>query len=89
VRPLLPGRRRAGKSGRARIETRTRPEAGSRWEQESVEESALDFSPEELREFLSADLFPDEADPEFKERLREKLWKLVLARYGPNPSSDD
>jgi hypothetical protein len=36
--------------------------------------------PEELAEFLSADLSGIEADPEFKERLRRRLWQMVSAR---------
>ena len=38
------------------------------------------FTSEELREFLEADLAGELADPEFKERLREKLWNLVKRR---------
>ena len=51
-------------------------------EQDWQEESSMEFSPDELRDFLSADFFPDEADPEFKEELREKMWSLVRAKYG-------
>ena len=48
---------------------------------ESAEsEEALEIRPEELQEFLSADLTGVSADPEFKERLREKLWKMVRER---------
>lgn len=32
---------------------------------------------EELMEFLAADFEPDEADPEFKRKLRDELWTLV------------
>jgi hypothetical protein len=35
---------------------------------------------DELREFLEADHYDLSADPEFKERLREKLWDLVQSR---------
>lgn len=42
---------------------------------------ALDVSVEELSEFLEADLVEVDANPEFKERLRQKLWELVAARY--------
>jgi hypothetical protein len=28
-------------------------------------------------EFLAADYEPDEADPEFKRKLRDQLWTLV------------
>lgn len=32
---------------------------------------------EDLREFVAADALPCNADPGFRERLREKLWELV------------
>lgn len=53
-------------------------------EVEEVEEVA-DFTSDELREFLEADTADELADPEFKERLREKLWDLVRRRYGSEP----
>ncbi|MCC6640283.1 MAG: hypothetical protein IT386_03855, partial [Deltaproteobacteria bacterium] len=40
------------------------------------------YTIEELREFLAADSAEDLADPEFKERLREKLWEMVQRRAG-------
>jgi hypothetical protein len=49
---------------------------------ELFEESAMEINPDELREFLEADLLAVQADPEFKERLRERLWALVRAKYG-------
>ena len=42
-----------------------------------IEEIASEFTTEELQEFLEADRHPIEADPLFKEQLREKLWKLL------------
>jgi hypothetical protein len=39
-----------------------------------------DFSIDELREFLEADLVNVQVDPEFKERLRKQLWDLVQER---------
>jgi hypothetical protein len=42
-----------------------------------IDEIAAEFSTEELLEFLEADQRPVEADPEFRERLREELWALV------------
>ncbi len=42
-----------------------------------IDEIAAEFTTEELQEFLEADLFPIDADPVFKEQLRERLWKLV------------
>ena len=42
-----------------------------------IEQIADEFSTEELREFLEANRNPVPADPIFKERLREKLWKML------------
>jgi hypothetical protein len=44
----------------------------------------MNFTMDELREFLEADLIDVRADPEFKERLRRRLWDLVLARSSRN-----
>ena len=49
-------------------------------EREVLNEDTVDFTMEELREFLEADHLEIRADPEFKERLREKLWDLVQSR---------
>ncbi len=46
-------------------------------EREVIEEIAAEFTTEELQEFLEADRYPIEADPLFKEQLREKLWRLL------------
>ncbi len=45
---------------------------------DSVE--GVEYSAEELREFLSADLVEVQADPRFKERLRLRLWDLLKSR---------
>lgn len=51
---------------------------GVKREEEVMDDSvALDFTMEELREFLEADLLDVPVDPEFKERLRRKLWEMV------------
>ncbi len=42
-----------------------------------MEDILTDFSIDELREFLEADLVDVKVDPEFKERLRKQLWELV------------
>jgi hypothetical protein len=42
-----------------------------------MEDILTDFSIDELREFLEADLVDVKVDPEFKERLRKQLWDLV------------
>ncbi|MHC4933660.1 MAG: hypothetical protein ACYTGV_15880 [Planctomycetota bacterium] len=41
------------------------------------EDAIMDFTIEELREFLQADLLDVPVDPRFKERLRRRLWELV------------
>ena len=48
----------------------------------ALDDSLMDFSLDELREFLEADLVEVRADPEFKERLRRRLWDLVRERSG-------
>jgi len=45
-----------------------------------VAEGVVDYSLDELREFLEADLVNVKADLEFKQILRKKLWDLVQAR---------
>jgi hypothetical protein len=45
-----------------------------------VDEGVVDYSLDELREFLEADLVDVTADLEFKQILRKKLWDLVQAR---------
>ncbi len=42
---------------------------------------SLEVSMEELGEFLEADLVEVDANPEFKERLRRKLWDIVSSRH--------
>jgi hypothetical protein len=45
-----------------------------------MDEDAMEFTAEELREFLEGDRLDVRADPEFKERLRHVLWDMVRAR---------
>ena len=45
-----------------------------------VDEGALEYSMDELREFLEADLVDVPVDLEFKQSLRKKLWDLVRVR---------
>lgn len=54
-----------------------------------VDESLMDFTLEELREFLEADLLDVQADPEFKERLRRRLWDLVVAQSGERSDPEE
>jgi hypothetical protein len=76
------------------IASRLRQRLGLRWrrraghehgqplERNVSDEIGAEFTTEELREFLEGDLYPVEADPAFKEDLRQKLWDLVQSRYG-------
>ena len=57
--------------------------------QEMVEEALQDFSIDELREFLEADLVDVPVGPEFKERLRERLWDLVRANASSGSSDPE
>ena len=45
-----------------------------------------DIDPDELRDFMAADWVEVKADPGFRERLREKLWKQIRSSL---PESDD
>jgi hypothetical protein len=49
-----------------------------------VQEVSPEFTTEELEGFLRADQLPDQADPEFKERLREELWDMVQGQSTPD-----
>jgi hypothetical protein len=42
-----------------------------------MDEESMDFTMDELREFLEADVRGVQADPGFKERLRRRLWEIV------------
>jgi hypothetical protein len=64
-----------------------RADASGLQEREVIEEIASESSTEELQDFLEADRHPIEADPAFKEELREKLWKFLLR--GIENKSDD
>ena len=50
---------------------------GVKREEQGMDEGAMSFTMEELREFLEADLLDVQADPEFKERLRKSLWEML------------
>ena len=76
-----PGSRRAGGPRGAAKSTGSSEDA----DLETMQEALTDFSIDELREFLEADLADVPVDPEFKERLREKLWALVQERARPGP----
>jgi hypothetical protein len=53
---------------------------GVKREDAAMDDSLMDFTLDEIREFLEADLVDVRADPEFKERLRRRLWDLVVAQ---------
>jgi len=49
-----------------------------------------DVDPEELRDFMSADWLEVKADPGFRERLRNQLWKMLRASQdGEEPDDDE
>jgi hypothetical protein len=68
--------------------------AGRRDDEREVVERELGVFPErgaefedELREFLEADRLEVRADPFFRERLRRRLWGLLLERLGARNGS--
>ena len=63
-------------SVRADLESLMRQQHGSG----EVDEAAIEYSLDELREFLEADLVDVPVDLEFKRALRDKLWELVQSR---------
>ena len=69
------GRRKKRQSGRDALVEQDREKLNM-----MSDDVLTDFSIDELREFLEADLVNVEVDPEFKERLRKQLWDLVQDR---------
>jgi hypothetical protein len=70
--------------------------SGSNWtdaEWTSVMDEPMDFDadfdPEELREFLAADLVDVPVRPGFREQLRRTLWRMVKLRYGRDPNDSN
>jgi len=75
MKAYLPTRmRRKRRAARSTSESRARRELAG--------DDVMDFTPDELREFLEGDLYDVEADPEFKERLRRKLWDMLRLQHG-------
>jgi predicted HD phosphohydrolase len=76
-------------SDRAGDGEKKRTDEGAAQELEVIKEIASEFTTEELQEFLEADRHPIEADPAFKERLRQQLWRLLQRklRESSGPSS--
>ncbi len=66
-----------------------RSQADAQGGADAMDESWMDYTLDELREFLEADALEVRADPEFKERLRRKLWDLVLTRSGARAVRDE
>jgi hypothetical protein len=80
--------RRSAASGEAKSASkagRSEPIAPS----ELVDFDPTEVDPEELRDFMSADLIDIQADPTFKERLRSRLWKIVRMQSEPESSGED
>jgi hypothetical protein len=48
-----------------------------------------DFTVEELREFLQADLLDVPVDPRFRERLKRRLWELVQEQDRRRKQADE
>ena len=51
------------------------------WTRIEVDGSSEAIDPAELKEFLEADWTHIQADPEFKEKLRAELWRMVTAQF--------
>lgn len=58
------------------------------WERRVLWGDESEVDPEELRDFLAADLLEVKADPVFRERLKQKLWQLVYSRYAARSRTD-
>ena len=54
-----------------------------------TDEMLMDFTAEELREFLQADLLDVPVDPRFEERLKSRLWELVQEQARRRRQADD
>ena len=81
-RRSLPKQGDTGKAPKGESLERSRPVAGWATPGQDFESDTMAIDPDELRDFLSADRAAVDADPIFRERLREKLWKIVEQRYG-------
>ena len=79
--------RDAQPKGRAAVEGAREVGSMSGWESTALVEEEIEIDSEELREFLAADVLEVGADPVFKQRLREKLWRIVSERFA-GPTGD-
>ena len=73
---------------RRRVRERDAESGQDRETLKMMEDILSDFSIDELREFLEADLVDVKVDPEFKERLRKQLWDLVQEQAARGPRGD-
>ena len=80
--------RKRGSQSAAALTAVGSPHTNRHLEHPVIDETEKDISIEELQDFMSADLFEVQADPTFKNRLREMLWELIESNafgYGPEP----
>jgi len=54
-----------------------------------MDDAPMEFTMDELREFIEGDLRGVRADPGFKERLRRKLWDIVRFRGDHQVGGDE
>jgi hypothetical protein len=64
------------------------PGMSSEREESTMDEASMDFTMDELREFLEADNLDVPIDPAFKEALRRRLWEMVLRQQRPRSLSE-
>jgi hypothetical protein len=63
--------------------------ADAEQDQVMTDELLTDFTIEELREFLQADLLDVPVDPRFRERLKRRLWELVREQARRRERADE
>ena len=86
------GHRKRGSQSAVALTAVGSPHTNRNLEHPVIDETEKDISIEELQDFMSADLFEVQADPTFKNRLRETLWKLIESDafgYGSKPGPRD
>jgi hypothetical protein len=72
--------------GKPRDERRVGRASKAELDSSMTDDAMMDFTIEELREFLQADLLDVPVDPRFKERLKRRLWELVQVQARPKDS---
>jgi hypothetical protein len=58
------------------------------WTQIELDGLSEAIDPMELKEFLEADWSQVQADPDFKAKLRSKLWRMIDSLHGPKKDED-